>query len=430
MEQEKIRALPGGLDSVEVFNSNSPELVLESGILLSTFPPNGRAHSEAHLDYELQDRFDVFLHHVTDVKLAKSKSTLHLGLLIGNSTKESVTVSVLSSCSNTTTPDAPFISLDSAIDNADSKSFAGPGDKTMLDLLNTDMNTDAGVLQTLTLAPDEIAVLWTAPLQVPHFHSRNGLTAYLRIHSTGGVRLAVVSAFSQSIRDNAKTQRVKDTISSPDFRTWLDILQNGTLVEPRDKRPSLPGGGGDLIYGRVAGVSRGATWTGNAVTEIMRAGETISYVINTLPGGTFGTGQNQSAPMLVRYTDTALQSHGNYGLLYELSFPVHNETFQPIVVALTFQSPIKDDRKNTLRFAREPSNSIVFRGSVEIEWTDAHRTSHKKRIHLVQTRGQRSSPLVKIELAPEETLSILFRLRYPPDSTPPHVVTLTSQSQL
>ncbi len=61
MDQQKILALPGGLDSIDVFNSNSPELVLESGILLSTFPQKGRAHSEAHLDYELKDSVRRFL---------------------------------------------------------------------------------------------------------------------------------------------------------------------------------------------------------------------------------------------------------------------------------------------------------------------------------------------------------------------------------
>jgi hypothetical protein len=61
---QEVRPLPGGLDTVPVFNSNSPELVLEPGILLSTFPPGGMAHPEAHLDYALSGRFDVFAHHV------------------------------------------------------------------------------------------------------------------------------------------------------------------------------------------------------------------------------------------------------------------------------------------------------------------------------------------------------------------------------
>ena len=35
----QVRPLPNQLDQVPVFNSNSPELLLGEGILLSTFPP-------------------------------------------------------------------------------------------------------------------------------------------------------------------------------------------------------------------------------------------------------------------------------------------------------------------------------------------------------------------------------------------------------
>lgn len=38
IQNQQVRSLPGSLDNVPVFNSNSPELVLREGILLSTFP--------------------------------------------------------------------------------------------------------------------------------------------------------------------------------------------------------------------------------------------------------------------------------------------------------------------------------------------------------------------------------------------------------
>jgi hypothetical protein len=43
VQPQQVRAIPGKLDDVPVFNSNSPELVQTEGILLSTFPPNGKA---------------------------------------------------------------------------------------------------------------------------------------------------------------------------------------------------------------------------------------------------------------------------------------------------------------------------------------------------------------------------------------------------
>jgi hypothetical protein len=46
---QEVRPLPGKLDIIPTFNSNSPELVTTEGILLSTFPPDGKQVQEAHL---------------------------------------------------------------------------------------------------------------------------------------------------------------------------------------------------------------------------------------------------------------------------------------------------------------------------------------------------------------------------------------------
>ncbi|MGB2925530.1 MAG: DUF3370 family protein, partial [Limnothrix sp.] len=61
---QEVRPLPGQLDSVPVFNSNSPEKVLSEGILLSTFPTAGKVNPEAHLDFQFDGRFDLFAHHI------------------------------------------------------------------------------------------------------------------------------------------------------------------------------------------------------------------------------------------------------------------------------------------------------------------------------------------------------------------------------
>ena len=61
---QTVRPLPGGLDTVPVFNSNSPEIIESDGILLSTFPSRGKSAPSAHLNYPLSGRFDIFSHHV------------------------------------------------------------------------------------------------------------------------------------------------------------------------------------------------------------------------------------------------------------------------------------------------------------------------------------------------------------------------------
>ena len=61
---QDVRALSGHLDSVPVFNSNSPELVLGEGILLSSFAPEEMRSPQAHLDFVFNGRLDRFAHHV------------------------------------------------------------------------------------------------------------------------------------------------------------------------------------------------------------------------------------------------------------------------------------------------------------------------------------------------------------------------------
>ena len=54
VQPQIVRPLPGKLDAVPVFNSNSPEQVQTEGILLSTFPSSGKRVKAAHLNFPLQ----------------------------------------------------------------------------------------------------------------------------------------------------------------------------------------------------------------------------------------------------------------------------------------------------------------------------------------------------------------------------------------
>jgi hypothetical protein len=69
--------------AIPVFNSNSPELVREEGILLSTFPPNGKRFPTAHLNFPFQGRFDLF---VPPAKAAAPENlrTLYQGVMVYN----------------------------------------------------------------------------------------------------------------------------------------------------------------------------------------------------------------------------------------------------------------------------------------------------------------------------------------------------------
>ena len=102
----EIRKLPGQLNATPCFNSNSPELVLKEGILLSTLPPAGMKHPEAHLNYAFNGCFDLFSHHVARNETSEQDRTLYLGFIACNPNNRKVRLQVLSAASYLSQPDA------------------------------------------------------------------------------------------------------------------------------------------------------------------------------------------------------------------------------------------------------------------------------------------------------------------------------------
>ncbi|CDN10734.1 hypothetical protein RintRC_0698 [Richelia intracellularis] len=81
---QEVRLSPGKLNTIPTFNSNSPEKVLNPGILLSTFPPQGKQEPTAHLNFPFKGRFDVFAHHLAQTRIPGDLRTLYLGILLHN----------------------------------------------------------------------------------------------------------------------------------------------------------------------------------------------------------------------------------------------------------------------------------------------------------------------------------------------------------
>jgi len=213
------------------------------------------------------------------------------------------------------------------------------------------------------------------------------------------------------------------------------MLQNGELCAPRERAPSAPDSKGPTIYGRVSGVSKGANWNTDRgakappPTEI-KPGQAISYALSTLSGATLGTEQVQSAPMLVRYPDTAYEAHGNYAVEYDLDLPVVNYATEPVKVSVSLQSPLKgSNSKVGLLFLEEPSEHVFFRGTVRFRYLDHEGAEHVRYIHLVEKQGMKMPPLVEFSLGPKETMPLRVTFLYPPDSTPPQVLTIRSQAE-
>ncbi|MGB3294544.1 MAG: DUF3370 domain-containing protein [Phormidesmis sp.] len=427
---QSVRPLPGQLDGTPVFNSNSPELVGEPGILLSTFPPEGMAVPAAHLSFPFQGRFDVFAHHVYKVVEPEPLDSLYLGVLMYNPSDSPVTVRVLTGASYLSQPDAPFVPLPSFISFSPlDPVFAGPGSRAMGDILQ-ERRQDI-FPPVIEILPGESQLLMNQPIPVRELDPPiNGRSTLVQLESDGPV---YVASLAQRVGLDEAGNEVP-----PSLESWQQLLQESGLAGPRDRIPTPlpPAAEAQLIYGRVAGVSSGSQWQatltdpvgGIAAPQltIPAAGAAFSYGLSLLVGGTMGTDQVQTAPMLVRYPDTAYQAHGNYGVRYRLDLPLFNPTDSPQTVTVSLQTPIKEDSlsEGGLRFLEPPAPQTFFRGPVQVRYQSDRGFPIIRNIHLVQRRGQPGEALATVTLAPQSERTISVDLLYPPDSTPPQVLTV------
>lgn len=425
----EIRPLPGSLDDVLMFNSNSPEIVQEEGILLSTFPPEGMSNPSAHLNLPLDGEFNLFAHHINSASSGSEPRTLFVAALVNNPGRKKVKVKILKAASYVSQPDAPFIKLPDLEENPAGTVYAGPGDRVMDDLLRG--RRQAGWQRSVSLAAGKTGILFNLPIEVrPIKPALNGRSTLVRLKSTGPVYLATVALFAREKSDGEDV--------APALSDWETLLHTGNLAGPRDKTPTPPGAGGAFIYGRVAGVQRGSTWQAEMTDATLEArrlpipepGKSFAYPISTVDHGTFGTGQIQSAPLVVRYPDTAYRAHGNYGVAYDLRLPLYNGSGSRRTVVVSFDTPIKnDEQKEQLSYYDAPPARVFFRGTIEVRYKDESGASQHHYLHLVENRGQKCEPLITLNLKPKAKRLIKVRFLYTPDSTPPQVLTVTTKPE-
>lgn len=491
---QAVRPLPGQLDDVPVFNSNSPELIQTEGILLSTFPKEGKRVPQAHLNYPLQGRFDLFAHHIAKGLTPDDVRTLYLGVVVYNPGDKPVTLDILQAVSYLS-QDAPFADLPAYVANPMGNVYAGPGSRATSDVLRGERQqqwpaqvvipprhsqllvnvpiplrrltvpTDGTLPPGYALLPSPppptlpAAVASTTPttgaaaLTVSMSSSRsspsaavrptvpvpskpdnrplpiNGRSILMHLASDGPVYMASLAMYAPKTANGS--ERV------PYLAEWENLLVDGGFAGPRDRSPTPP----DtrrftrFFYGRVSGVSRGSQWSGIATDNpkvdfltIPDPGQAISYALSTVDHNTFGTGQIQSAPMLVRYPDTAYRAHGNYGTQYNISLPLTNSTDATRKVAIMLETPLQNEQaKNALSFRNPPDEQIFFRGTVRLRYTDDLGIPQTRYIHVIQRRGQQGDPLIRLTMPPGDRRLVEVQLIYPPDATPPQVLTIETQ---
>lgn len=425
VKHKEVRPLPGQLNTVPTFNSNSPEVVQTEGILLSTFPPTGKKVPAAHLNFPFQGRFDIFAHHIAKATSPEDLRTLYLGVILHNPGTKPVTVNVLQAASYLSQPDAPFIQLPAFVENPAGTVYAGPGSRVMNEVLRGQRQAEWPA--QIVIPPGESQMLINHPIPVRTLEPPiNGRSTLMRLQSSGQVYAASLGMFAKQNPDGSERP--------PSLEEWQQLLETGNLAGPRDKAPTPPEQTtGQIIYGRVAGVAKGSEWkarltdgVGSLNLTIPKAGEAFSYALSTLPRGQMGTNQVQSAPMIVHYPDTAYRAHGNYAIEYKLTLPLYNPTDTERTVTLALETPIKEEQlaRGGLRFLEPPAQQIFFRGTVRLRYNDDRGLPQTRYVHLVQRRGQQGEPLVRLTLPAASRQLVQVDFLYPPDATPPQVLTL------
>jgi len=79
-------------------------------------------------------------------------------------------------------------------------------------------------------------------------------------------------------------------------------------------------------------------------------------------------------------------------------------------------------------FYDPPENRIFFRGTVRVMFNDDTGKTLTRYIHIVQGREQQGEPLVNVNMKPAERRLVQVDFLYPPDATPPQVLTVRSSN--
>jgi hypothetical protein len=89
---------------------------------------------------------------------------------------------------------------------------------------------------------------------------------------------------------------------------------------------------------------------------------------------------------------------------------------------------LKDEGgKDLLLFSNPRVEQVFFRGTVKVNYEDDWGQTQTRYVHLVQRRGQPGEPLVKLNLPAGASREVRVNFIYPPDSTPPQVLTVKTE---
>ncbi|MEO1445648.1 MAG: DUF3370 family protein, partial [Cyanobacteria bacterium J06635_11] len=83
---------------------------------------------------------------------------------------------------------------------------------------------------------------------------------------------------------------------------------------------------------------------------------------------------------------------------------------------------------DALQFKANPEPRVFFRGTVLFIYKEDNGRSRAHYAYLEQNQGEQGQPLIEITLQPGEQRDVNVQFLYPPDATPPQVLTISTQN--
>ncbi|MGE3725116.1 MAG: DUF3370 family protein [Candidatus Sericytochromatia bacterium] len=417
----RVFPLPGGLNETWMLHSNSPERVEQSGILVSSLPP-AKLEDKRKLGVALQGEFGLFLHHVARTP-PLSSSRLYLAVVASNPAERETALKVKQGAFFRTWPEAPFYALSGIQNNDSGQIFAGAGDRLSLAWLRGENTIEPRAVQLPAHAHRVLLLeaVPTNPLWV--LQQDNALSGLFQFQSEDPVYLSTLAWVSQ-------------TGEPPQEKDLIQMLESGLAAGPEEAPATAyisgqPPPRGVFRYGRVAGIGNGSEWQGQLNPLPVEVGERVGFPIASVYLKRLGTQQNQSAPLHKRVSETAIESHGNYGLKYSLKAQLHNPDTRPRRYAIYLHNPLEVRLQPDLPhqaeaiFQTSRSAAVRFRGSLLLSWkVDSADKIEESLMHQILHEGEEAGALKIFELPAQSSSELKIELVYPPDATPPQLLEL------
>ncbi len=279
-----LKPLPGGGTGGPVLVSNNPEVFIGNGVLFGTFNPSS-ARGGGRLSLAGSSGF--YIHHLNRAATAKT-----ISIVVQNNGSSEATLSFFGSGYNQTETGGLGLGV-------------SPDYRVSAEWIQGQHTTR---VNDVRLGPQELRALWSKSVNPgAEVDGRFGLRV------TGSLNAAVI---------------VTDGTTPGELATALAVDAPGDIA--RSGNPPPP-------FGREAGVYANDTWEGTIHALVPRGERRAGFWVNTATGS--GASQTQAFPALLAYDDSARESVGMYGNVYD------------ITIALTHDNADRDPRRVRVLFA-------------------------------------------------------------------------------